>query len=165
MKAKVLIVEDDHSILMGLKFCLEQEGFIIKTDFIKNNIYFAQGVNLYEDKNLLIVDNAKSLSYVSNSLYNKILAFHQKNGVIIFGQNTVFIDADVEIESGVIIYPNNVIQGQSIIGQGVVLQSGNIIRDSIITNGCTLKACFVENSKITSGAAIEPFSKIINEEI
>lgn len=155
----------DYFSSRNMNFLQLSRGFVIKTDFIKNNTYFAQGVNLYEDKNLLIVDNAKSLSYVSNSLYNKILAFHQKNGVIIFGQNTVFIDADVEIESGVIIYPNNVIQGQSIIGQGVVLQSGNIIRDSIITNGCTLKACFVENSKITSGAAIEPFRKIINEEI
>ena len=155
----------DYFSSRNMNFLQLSRGFVIKTDFIKNNTYFAQGVNLYEDKNLLIVDNAKSLSYVSNSLYNKILAFHQKNGVIIFGQNTVFIDADVEIESGVIIYPNNVIQGQSIIGQGVVLQSGNIIRDSIITNGCTLKACFVENSKITSGTAIEPFSKIINEEI
>ena len=155
----------DYFSSRNMNFLQLSRGFVIKTDFIKNNTYFAQGVNLYEDKNLLIVDNAKSLSYVSNSLYNKILAFHQKNGVIIFGQNTVFIDADVEIESGVIIYPNNVIQGQSIIGQGVVLQSGNIIRDSIISNGCTLKACFVENSKITSGAAIEPFTKIINEEI
>lgn len=155
----------DYFSSRNMNFLQLSRGFVIKTDFIKNNTYFAQGVNLYEDKNLLIVDNAKSLSYVSNSLYNKILAFHQKNGVIIFGQNTVFIDADVEIESGVIIYPNNVIQGQSIIGQGVVLQSGNIIRDSIITNGCMLKACFVENSKITSGTAIEPFSKIINEEI
>lgn len=61
-----------------MNFLQLSRGFVIKTDFIKNNTYFAQGVNLYEDKNLLIVDNAKSLSYVSNSLYNKILAFHQK---------------------------------------------------------------------------------------
>ena len=31
MNAKVLIVEDDVSILMGLKFCLEQEGFVVDT--------------------------------------------------------------------------------------------------------------------------------------
>lgn len=31
MNAKVLIVEDDVSILMGLKFCLEQEGFVVET--------------------------------------------------------------------------------------------------------------------------------------
>ena len=29
MKAKVLLVEDDVSILMGLKFCLEQEEFLV----------------------------------------------------------------------------------------------------------------------------------------
>lgn len=155
----------DYFSSRNMNFLQLSRGFVIKTEYIKNNRYFAQGVNLYEDKNLLVADSAKMISQISNLLYNKITAFHQKNGVVIYGQNTVFIDADVEIEGGVIIYPNNVIQGQSIIGQGVILQSGNIIKDSIITSGCTLNACFVENSKITSTSAIEPFSKIINEEI
>ena len=31
MKTKILIVEDDASISMGLKFCLEQEGFLVVT--------------------------------------------------------------------------------------------------------------------------------------
>ena len=31
MEAKILIVEDDTSILMGLKFCLEQENFLVST--------------------------------------------------------------------------------------------------------------------------------------
>ena len=31
MLAKILIVEDDTSILMGLKFCLEQENFVVLT--------------------------------------------------------------------------------------------------------------------------------------
>ena len=30
MLGKILIVEDDSSILMGLKFCLEQEGFLVE---------------------------------------------------------------------------------------------------------------------------------------
>ena len=31
MEAKILLVEDDTSILMGLKFCLEQENFLVST--------------------------------------------------------------------------------------------------------------------------------------
>lgn len=52
MKAKVLIVEDDHSILMGLKFCLEQEGFIIKTAETGKEAL----VKLQEDYDLILLD-------------------------------------------------------------------------------------------------------------
>ena len=31
METKILIVEDDTSILLGLKFCLEQEHFLVST--------------------------------------------------------------------------------------------------------------------------------------
>jgi len=31
MLGKILMVEDDPSILMSLKFCLETEGFIVET--------------------------------------------------------------------------------------------------------------------------------------
>ena len=119
---------------------------------------------IYEDKNLLVVDNAKELNYVSNILYNKILNYHIKNGVIIFGQNNIYIDADVEIESGVIIYPNNILKGQSIIEKGVILESGNVIKDSIVSSGI-IKSSYIENSKITNASIIQPFSKIINEEL
>ena len=39
-----------------------------------------------------------------------IIFLQTNNGVIILGENTVFIDADVEIEEGTIIYPNNIIK-------------------------------------------------------
>jgi len=37
MLGHVLIVEDDSSISMGLKFCLEQEGFVVDTVFCGND--------------------------------------------------------------------------------------------------------------------------------
>ena len=154
----------DYFSSRNMNFLQLSRGFIVKTDFLKNNYYFAQGVNLYEDKNLLVVDNAKELNYVSNILYNKILNYHIKNGVIIFGQNNIYIDADVEIESGVIIYPNNILKGQSIIEKGVILESGNVIKDSIVSSGI-IKSSYIENSKITNASIIQPFSKIINEEL
>ena len=35
MTTKILLVEDDQAILMGLKFCLEQEGFQVETALTK----------------------------------------------------------------------------------------------------------------------------------
>lgn len=148
----------------NMNFLRLSRGFIVKSEFLKNNFTLAQGASELDDKNLLVADSAKVLNLMSNSLYNRILNYHIKNGVIIYGQNTVFIDGDVEIEGGVIIYPNNVIKGQSIIGENVVIESGNVIKNSIISNDAVVRSSYIENSKISAGASIEPFSKIIGQE-
>ena len=148
----------------NMNFLRLSRGFIVKTEFLKNNFTLAQGASELDDKNLLVADSAKVLNLMSNSLFNRILNYHIKNGVIIYGQNTVFIDGDVEIEGGVIIYPNNVIKGQSIIGENAVIESGNVIKNSIISNDAVVRGSYIENSKISAGASIEPFSKIIGQE-
>lgn len=148
----------------NMNFLRLSRGFIVKTEFLKNNFTLAQGASELDDKNLLVADSAKVLNLMSNSLYNRILNYHIKNGVIIYGQNTVFIDGDVEIEGGVIIYPNNVIKGQSIIGENAVIESGNVIKNSIISNDAVVRSSYIENSKISAGASIESFSKIIGQE-
>lgn len=148
----------------NMNFLRLSRGFIVKSEFLKNNFTLAQGASELDDKNLLVADSAKVLNLMSNSLYNRILNYHIKNGVIIYGQNTVFIDGDVEIEGGVIIYPNNVIKGQSIIGENAVIESGNVIKNSIISNDAVVRSSYIENSKISAGASIEPFSKIVGQE-
>lgn len=148
----------------NMNFLRLSRGFIVKSEFLRNNFTLAQGASELDDKNLLVADSAKVLNLMSNSLYNRILNYHIKNGVIIYGQNTVFIDGDVEIEGGVIIYPNNVIKGQSIIGENAIIESGNVIKNSIISNDAVVRSSYIENSKISAGASIEPFSKIIGQE-
>ena len=149
----------------NMNFLKLSRGFIVKTEYLKNLNSIAQGASDLDDKNLMVADSSKVLSYISGVLYNKIANYHIKNGVIIYGQNTVFIDADVEIEGGVIIYPNNIIEGESIIASDVVLESGNIIKDSIISSGAVIKNSYIENSKISQNREIQPFSKIIGEEV
>ena len=87
------------------------------------------------------------------------------NGVVILGENSVFIDADCEIDGGVVIYPNNVIEGQSIVSYGSVLKSGNILKNSIIAENCLLEGAYIENSKITAGKHVDGKASIINQEV
>ena len=149
----------------NINFLQLSRGFIVKTEFIKNNLTIAQGASELDDKNLLVANSSKVLNLMSSSLYSRIANYHIKNGVILFGQNTIFIDGDVEIEGGVIIYPNNIIKGQTIIGEGAILECGNVIKNSIISNGAVLKSSYIENSKISQGKTVEPFSKIIGQEL
>lgn len=156
----------DYFSANGVNFLKLSRGFIAKTEYLKNlNLVYQSTSSGYEDKALIQVNTAKKLNIVSSLLYNKILNYHINNGVIIHGQNSVFIDADVEIESGVVIYPNNIIAGQTIIASGAVLESGNIIKDSIISSNCVIKSSYIERSKIGQGVTVAPLSKIINEEV
>lgn len=47
MLGKVLIVEDDESILMGLEFCLEQEGFLVDTVTLGNDA-LKKDISIYD---------------------------------------------------------------------------------------------------------------------
>lgn len=157
----------DYFSSKGMNFLQLSRGFIVKTEYLKSMSEFVQvaTVSGFDEKKLLQVDSAKLINYVSSLLYNKIINYHINNGVIIYGQNTVFIDADVEIEAGVIIYPNNVIEGMSIIEKGAILNCGNVIKDSIIGNDCQLSNSYIEKSKINKGVIVKPKSLIINQEV
>lgn len=156
----------DHFSSRSINFLQLERGFIVKTDFLKNNPSFVSGsVGGYEDEALFVVDSGRALSFAFQKLNNKILSFHISNGVVVLGEHTVFIDADCEIDSGVVIYPNNVISGQSIISSGCVLESGNVVCNSIISPNCTLQGAFVKNSKISQGKTVDGATPIINCEI
>jgi bifunctional UDP-N-acetylglucosamine pyrophosphorylase/glucosamine-1-phosphate N-acetyltransferase len=61
---------------------------------------------------------------------------HTLNGVIIIDENSTYIDDRVLIESGVTIYPNNFITGDTFIKKNVVLYPNNVIKDSFIDEEC-----------------------------
>lgn len=140
----------DYFSSRGINYLQLSRGFIVKTDYLKNNPDFQPNfIGEFDDKNLLIVDSSQALNLVHKLLQDKIRLFHMNNGVVIMGDQSIFIDCDVEIESGVIIYPNNTIKGNSVIAQGVILEEGNLIVDSIISEGAVLSNCYIEESKVS----------------
>ncbi len=140
-------------------------GYVFKTEFVRASENFVSGKLMpFDEKAFLRVDNASTLSVVSKYLFDKIRNFHMKNGVVMYGGQTIFIDADVEIEVGTIIYPNNILKGQTYVGKNVMLEANNIINDSIIADDCLLVSCYVEKSKVQKGSSLV-FEKLVNSEI
>jgi len=141
-------------------------GFVYKTEFLREVNSLEPAVRKsFGGKDFLVIRDASDLSMAFDSLQERIRNYHKNNNVVLFGENTIFIDADVEIESGAIIYPNNVLKGQTYIGKNVVLESGNVINDSIISNNCILEKSVIIKSKITENKSIRPFSVIENESV
>ena len=139
-------------------------GYVFRADYVKNieSLYSSQIHDF--DEGLVRVDDTKTFLKVSKFLYDKIRAYHLKNGVLLYGENSIFIDADVEIEAGVSIYQNNILRGQTYIGKGAILEANNIIIDSIISENALVVSSYIEKSKVGQGESVGPFEKLVNSE-
>lgn len=149
-----------------MNFLPLQRGFVISTNYIENyeNLLSTPFVDFGVD-DFYVVNSATRLSYAFKVLNKRILNFHKSQGVVIFSEGTTFIEADVQIEEGVVIYPNNILKGSSYIGKGVMLESGNYIFDTIILDNAIVTQSYLEKSKISEGKTVGPFEKFINETI
>lgn len=152
--------------LNELNFMKLPRGYVFKADYLKNaKMLMSSGVQSFGKDDFYVVDETGKISFAHKILNERILAYHKENGVILFGEETIFIDADVEIEGGTVIYPNNIIKGQSYIGKGVILESGNYIIDSIICDGAFICQSYIESGKIENERTVGPFARIIKEKI
>lgn len=141
-------------------------GYVFSVEYLLSiDVLYSPVKKSFNPRQFEQINTPRSISNASRVLQTKILDYHKDNGVTLIGENTIFIDADVEIEAGTVIYPNNIIKGQTYIGKEVTLESGNIICDSIIDNNATLTASYVNKSKVKSGAKVLPFTKIDGEVI
>lgn len=152
----------DYFSMNSLNVLRLPRGFVFKTDYLKN-LNSLEGivqknfnVNEFEQ-----VDNPYSFSKFYNFMSKKIKDYHKANGVVLIGEESIVIDSDVEIEKGVIIYPQNILKGTTSIDGNVTLLEGNYIENSVISEGSIIEKSIIINSKVP-GESISLFSKIIN---
>lgn len=147
-----------------MNFLPLKRGFVIKSDYVENfSSLLSSPIDLFSKEDFLVVKDGESFNRAFKILSDRIRNFHISGGVIILGENTVFIDADVQIESGAFIYPNNVIKGESVVCAGAVLESGNVIDNSIICENAKVSGCHLKNCKITENKSV--FGKSLTDEV
>ena len=141
-------------------------GYVFRSEYLQNvKMLMSSSITPFGSDDFKRIDNAEKLSYAFGVLNKRILDYHKQNGVVLFGENTIFIDADVEIEEGSVIYPNNIIKGESYIGKNVILESGNYIFDTIVCDGAFVCQSYLEKSTIEPNKVVGPFEKIINQKV
>ena len=84
----------------------------------------------------------------------------ENKNYVILDKKSVFIDEQVQIGENVIIYENNRIEGDSVIGDNVTIFPNSFIINSIIGKGSKVYSSLLENSKIGKGCIIGPFSHL-----
>lgn len=83
---------------------------------------------------------------------------HMKNGVTIIDPKVTYIDENVEIGEGTVIYPGNILEGNTKIGINCILGQNNRIVDSIIDDGADVMSSVLIESKVGEGTHVGPFA-------
>ena len=83
---------------------------------------------------------------------------HMRNGVTIIDPKVTYIDETVEIGEGTVIYPGNILEGNTKIGKNCVLGQNNRIIDSCIDDEADVMSSVILNSKVGSKTHVGPFA-------
>ena len=167
LQRKTFLSIVDYAKNKRMNVCRLERGFVFVTEYLRTaeKLYSTMVPNLDFGNEFMIVKDMDSLSKASEILKKRILEYHLQNGVEIVDINWTSIDADVVIGDNVTIYPNNILQGKTVVGDNVILQTGNTIINSHIGNGCVLCNSVVDKSKIKDGTNLVPFSYVLEGNI
>jgi len=106
------------------------------------------------------VNSKAELSVANDIMRSRINRNHMDNGVIIMDPRSTYIKCDVIIGQDTVVYPGNIIEGTTVVGENCVLYSNNRITNSIIGDDVTVENSVVLNSKIGNNTTVGPFAYI-----
>ncbi|MBU6136352.1 bifunctional UDP-N-acetylglucosamine diphosphorylase/glucosamine-1-phosphate N-acetyltransferase GlmU [Clostridium tertium] len=111
------------------------------------------------------VNSRIQLAEAEGILRNRINSRHMINGVTLIDSSTTYIGDDVEIGRDTIIYPGNVLEGNTKIGEGVILYPNSRISNSIILNNVEIQSSVIIDSQIGERTTVGPFAYIRPESV
>ncbi|MDE6275189.1 MAG: hypothetical protein K2M75_01480 [Clostridia bacterium] len=78
--------------------------------------------------------------------------------MILIDKQSTYISPEAKIADDVIIYPNNHIIGNTVIGKGCKIMPNCILTDSVIGAGCTVTASVLEEAKVGDTTTVGPYA-------
>ena len=143
------------------KVCVNENcGFSLGNGFITKSGYCGtlRSVWIKETETYL----PERHSYFVSVLQKKINAFHARNGVIIENSDSTFIDFTVKICAKAVIEPFVTISGNSYIGKKASIRQHSVITDSVVGDGCEVRASTLENSTVGDRSTVGPYAYLRN---
>lgn len=106
------------------------------------------------------VNSRIQLARVEAIMRDRIAELHMSNGVTLIDPKNTYIEKNVVIEQDVIIYPGNVLQGNTTIKTGSILYPNNRIDNSIVGKNVTIQSSVILDSNIGENTTVGPFAYI-----
>lgn len=111
------------------------------------------------------VNSRVQLAEAEKVMRKRINLNHMENGVTLIDSENTYIEIDVEINNDTVIYPGNVIQGKTIIGEGCIIYPNSRIKDSIIGKNVSIQSSTILESTVGENTTVGPFAYIRPESV
>lgn len=160
LSSKTLQEIMDYAMYKKINLCKLPVGYVIGKDYNENTTVDSVFSNLLDD--FYQVDNKRQLNHAIDVLQERINSFHILNGVEIKKPKSVYIEPMVDIEEGVIIYPNNSLKGNTKIGGGVILKENNVIDNSKVGKNSCISGSVITKSVLADNVYVASFCEINN---
>ncbi|NLO81676.1 MAG: bifunctional UDP-N-acetylglucosamine diphosphorylase/glucosamine-1-phosphate N-acetyltransferase GlmU [Clostridiales bacterium] len=109
---------------------------------------------------VLGINTRVQLAEVEQKMRQRINRRHMENGVTLIDPNNTYIEPDVVIGCDTIIYPGNVLEGRTVIGEECILYPNSRIVNSLIGNRTQIQASVILDSKIGDETTVGPYAYI-----
>lgn len=144
-----------------------QQGELYITDVVGYAVQNGRKVEamlLDDGDECLGINTRGDLALATEEMRRRINARHMENGVTFVDPSQVYIDIDVEIGRDTLIEPGCVIQGNSMLGEGVHLKSQCVVESSRLDDGVVLgpMAHLRPDCHLKAGVKIGNFVEIKN---
>lgn len=156
----------EYTSFKEVKVCKLPCGYVIDNRIqLGENDIMIDSVYSMGEENFYVVDTKKQFSYALGVLQSRINNFHIDNGVEIVDRTKVYIETDVDIGRGTIIYPGNNLKGQTYIGEEVILKENNVICGSRIGSHSYIGGSTITDCELSDSVMIGGYSTITNTSI
>ena len=81
-------------------------------------------------------------------------------GVTLVDPSSTYVEVTVEVGQDTVIYPNTLLQGDTIVGERCVIGPNTIVRDTRIGNDCRILASVIEEAVLEDNVDIGPFGHL-----
>ncbi|MBI3953774.1 MAG: bifunctional UDP-N-acetylglucosamine diphosphorylase/glucosamine-1-phosphate N-acetyltransferase GlmU [Chloroflexi bacterium] len=119
-----------------------------------------EGVLAADPAEGLGINDRAQLAQAEALVRDRIRRRHLLAGVTIADPATTYIDADVTIGQDTLLLPQTTIAGNSRIGSRCTIGPGAFVQDSLIGDGCAVRASFVEGATLEDAVQVGPFSHL-----
>lgn len=130
------------------------------TDLFKPE--FAVEPILFEDKSFFEgINNLSDLEEVERKARQRKLIELRQNGVRIIDSNATYVDNEVEIGKGSVLYPGVFISGKSVIGEGCIIEPNCMVKQSKIGDGVhVLAGSYIEEASVGNHCHLGPYARL-----
>jgi bifunctional UDP-N-acetylglucosamine pyrophosphorylase/glucosamine-1-phosphate N-acetyltransferase len=107
------------------------------------------------------INDRVQLAAAEARMRDTIVERHMRAGVSFILKDTIFVGADVALGADTVVEPHASLRGRTVVGSGVVVGHGAVVRDSVVDDGVAIHAySHLERCRVQRAAVVGPFARL-----